>query len=178
MNNVATIYWIHHPDHTDIATQGYIGFTQKTLEHRYKKHIERSKNVKRSGRLGAAIRKYGHDKLILKPLFIGHAEYCLEMENKLRPKCSIGWNTGPGGSKTTLGRKATPEQRAHFSKVHSGRPHSEEWRRMMSEKFKGRKFRLGTKIIGRKHEKVTCPHCGKIGGGSVMQQWHFDKCRG
>ncbi len=24
---------------------------------------------------------------------------------------------------------------------------------------------------------VTCPHCGKTGGGGSMKQWHFDKCR-
>lgn len=26
-------------------------------------------------------------------------------------------------------------------------------------------------------EKVTCPHCGQIGGGGAMKQWHFDNCR-
>jgi hypothetical protein len=24
--------------------------------------------------------------------------------------------------------------------------------------------------------KVTCPHCGKIGGVGNMKRWHFDKC--
>lgn len=23
----------------------------------------------------------------------------------------------------------------------------------------------------------TCPHCGKVGGGGSMLQWHFDNCR-
>ena len=26
-------------------------------------------------------------------------------------------------------------------------------------------------------EKVTCPHCGKIGGISSMKRWHFERCR-
>jgi hypothetical protein len=25
--------------------------------------------------------------------------------------------------------------------------------------------------------KVTCPHCGKVGGCSAMGKWHFDKCK-
>ena len=25
--------------------------------------------------------------------------------------------------------------------------------------------------------KLTCPHCGKIGGGSAMMRWHFDNCK-
>lgn len=25
--------------------------------------------------------------------------------------------------------------------------------------------------------KVTCPHCGKVGGTGVMHRWHFDNCR-
>jgi len=25
-------------------------------------------------------------------------------------------------------------------------------------------------------KKVTCPHCGKIGGGGAMKQFHFNKC--
>ena len=26
-------------------------------------------------------------------------------------------------------------------------------------------------------EKVTCPHCGKVGCGGAMVQWHFDICK-
>ena len=24
---------------------------------------------------------------------------------------------------------------------------------------------------------IICPHCGKIGGGGAMKQWHFDNCK-
>lgn len=27
------------------------------------------------------------------------------------------------------------------------------------------------------YTKVTCPHCGKSGGGGSMKRWHFDKCK-
>ena len=32
-------------------------------------------------------------------------------------------------------------------------------------------------FTGRKHELITCPHCGKTGGKNGMIQWHFDNCR-
>lgn len=171
------IYWIRLPEHIDIFTQGYVGYTAKSREHRFKKHCERINVKNRQTRLISALKKHGIKNVIVETILIGDEAYCLDVENNLRSTTNIGWNLGLGGSKTTLGRKATAEQRAHFSKVHSGRGHTEEWKKMMSEKFKGRKFRLGTKIIGRKHKKVSCPHCGKLGGGSVMMQWHFDKCR-
>lgn len=34
-------------------------------------------------------------------------------------------------------------------------------------------------LQGRHHSQRTyeCPHCGKIGKGSAMKQWHFNKCK-
>jgi predicted SprT family Zn-dependent metalloprotease len=29
----------------------------------------------------------------------------------------------------------------------------------------------------RKKQIVTCPHCGKVGNNSIMQRWHFNKCK-
>lgn len=34
------------------------------------------------------------------------------------------------------------------------------------------------KLLGLEKPKVTCPHCGKIGGGqALMNRWHFDNCK-
>jgi hypothetical protein len=54
----------------------------------------------------------------------------------------------------------------------------------LSEYFKNHpdRLKLNKKISdnqkGKPHpvKKVTCPHCGKIGSGGAMKQWHFDKC--
>ena len=32
------------------------------------------------------------------------------------------------------------------------------------------------KVIG-PYKALTCPHCGKIGAGGAMRQWHFEKCK-
>lgn len=159
-NNTGIVYWIHHPHHVDMWTEGYIGYTSKQASHRFKKHIERMKDNKRITKLGNAMKKYGPENLIMKTILVGYTDYCLDIERLFRPLPGIGWNTGCGGSKTTLGRRATKEQREHFSKVHSGRRHTEEWKAMMSEKFKGRKFRLGGKMPPSAIAKIVAAHKG------------------
>ena len=33
------------------------------------------------------------------------------------------------------------------------------------------------KIIEANKVKITCPHCGKVGGIAIMKRWHFDNCK-
>lgn len=33
------------------------------------------------------------------------------------------------------------------------------------------------KIRAANAQKVTCPHCGKVGGIAIMPRWHFDNCK-
>lgn len=66
-----------------------------------------------------------------------------------------------------------------------GKTHTIEVRKKISESTTGKpKFRsadhnkkIGLSNKGKKHEMVTCPHCGKQGGKSTMSQWHFDNCK-
>lgn len=44
---------------------------------------------------------------------------------------------------------------------------SEEVRKLKSEQ-----------MVGYKHDKVTCPHCGFVGGKTSTKRWHFDNCAG
>lgn len=46
-----------------------------------------------------------------------------------------------------------------------GKTHSEETKKLMSEKIK------------QGQKKVQCPHCNKIGEKGNMNRWHFDNCR-
>lgn len=45
-------------------------------------------------------------------------------------------------------------------------PRSAEYRKNMSEKYKGKP-----------RPTTTCPHCDKVGGVGGMQKWHFDNCK-
>lgn len=63
----------------------------------------------------------------------------------------------------------TPEHCAAISKVKTGVSRGkmrDEW-----------KTAIALAHIGLKHNKVTCPHCGKIGGNNIMPRYHFDKCK-
>ena len=39
------------------------------------------------------------------------------------------------------------------------------------------KQKLREAFIGKTKPLVTCPHCGKTGGGGAMIRHHFDKCK-
>ena len=88
------VYWIHHPEHTDVFTQGYIGVT-KHIKARWKAHSEKTENEA----LKNAIKKYGWNSLIKKIILISDDQYCFDIEKKLRPKENIGWNINVGGVK-------------------------------------------------------------------------------
>lgn len=178
----AFVYWIRHVSHQDIKTQGYVGFTTKLPKKRFSDHLWNARNdLKKSARLGAAIRKYGEQEIVLQIVCKGTMEYCLEMENRLRPDFNIGWNLGVGGESPTIGRLASLEQRQHFSKVHTGRRHTEEWKRAMSERHKGKKFRLGGKMPESAKEKIKnakgrCKYCEREMTIPMIVRWHDEKC--
>lgn len=41
-----------------------------------------------------------------------------------------------------------------------------------------RKINLSKKLTGYKHQKITCPVCGFVGGRTSTKRWHFDNCIG
>ena len=46
-----------------------------------------------------AVNKYGWDNLIKQVILVADEEYCYDIESKLRPSESIGWNINVGGTK-------------------------------------------------------------------------------
>jgi len=89
-----SVYWIHHPDHSDMLSQGYIGVS-KNVKNRWNKH----KALTQNAHLKNAINKYGWDALVKKVLLIADETYCLMVEAKLRAQNNIGWNITKGGGK-------------------------------------------------------------------------------
>ena len=159
-DGVCYVYWIHLPEHTDVFTQGYVGFTSATVERRVKEHVYLAKKKpKRTScaRLYHSINKHGIDKFIVETLCVCDKEYGLWLENKLRPEERIGLNIAVGGSAPMLGRKRDPaatEQGAakrrgaklpkehceNISKGRKGLVHSELHRKRISETLTGRKI--------------------------------------
>lgn len=64
-----------------------------------------------------------------------------------------------------------------------GKTHSEETRKKMSERAKGRKYsaevieKRAAAIRGSKREKVLCPHCQQDIAVNVYPRWHGDNCK-
>ena len=90
----SSVYWIRHPDHTDMFTQGYVGVSSN-LTKRWDRHAKRTQNA----HLANAIKKYGWDNLVKKVVLIADEAYCLAMETKVRAVENIGWNITKGGGK-------------------------------------------------------------------------------
>lgn len=137
---MAFVYWIHLATHTNMLSDGYIGFTSVDVKTRFSshKHEARSGN---SRHLYAAMRKYGDD-IICSTLVEGDVEYCLLLENRLRSIGNIGWNHGVGGTAPSLGISPTQEVRGKISKTKraSTSTVSESTRKLLSELGKGREF--------------------------------------
>lgn len=128
---MAFVYWIKAPHHTDMFSEGYIGFTSTTVENRYKEHKAKAKNTASNLKLHNALRKYEKDVSIV-TILEGTNEYCLEVEKKLRSRENIGWNIAVGGEAPMLGRKHTEENRKKQSLAQIGKIHSDATRLKMS----------------------------------------------
>lgn len=138
------VYWIRRKQHSDIFSEGYVGITTKGVSHRFSKHKEDSKTS--TYPVHNAIRKY--DDILVSTVVIGSLEYCLDVENKLRPSPRIGWNIAIGGSKTMLGYKMSEESKLKISlnNANRSRVYSEEERLIASAKSKGKKHTQESKI--------------------------------
>lgn len=94
------VYWIRHKEHTNLLAQGYIGVS-KNLKERLRHHFKNARGDYHSDKiLTKAIKKYGEQNLVSDVVVISNEKYCYELEQKLRPKSFIGWNTREGGYHT------------------------------------------------------------------------------
>lgn len=134
---ICRVYWLHTEDQADIFSEGYVGITVKPVSKRFIEHKSASKNGSNLI-VHKAIRKYG-DALICEELLVGDVDYCLEIENKLRPSPNIGWNLAIGGSKTMLGFKHSEQTRLLISKQFKNKPLTEQHAEKIRNNFKGKK---------------------------------------
>lgn len=146
---MACVYWIHLPEHTDMFSEGYVGVTTKTAEHRFAEHVKASNSKRRKNyTICNAIRKHGPDAFIVDTLIIASEDYCYLMESRLRPKKAIGYNIAEGGTKPPSGggREWSEESRKKAACSAKNRPPmSEETRRKQSKAHTGKKQSATTK---------------------------------
>lgn len=92
------------------------------------------------------------------------------------------------------------DMKSHMSKVHTGKKHSEDIKRVISARIKesitdesriarsirtrgdnnpSKKEHVRQKMKERAkaRERIQCPHCEKDGPTNQMKQWHFNNCK-
>lgn len=156
---MAEVYWIHLPEHTDMFSEGYIGKTLKNARVRYQGHISASKRAGTSSVIANAIRKHGHENLIVETLVICSPEYALWLENKLRPDKGIGWNMAVGGGDISAPRTVSDETREKMRKSQTGKLHTQESKDKISKTLSV--VRLGSKHSDETRAKMSASSKGK-----------------
>ena len=108
------VYWIHLPEQIDISLDGYVGVATD-----FKQRMFAHKSCAKTGKpqtLYRAIRKYGWNNLIKEIILIADDNYCLEIEQKLRPNEKIGWNISTGGKEIVgVNLKGTKQSQSHLA---------------------------------------------------------------
>ena len=144
-----SVYWISHKDHTDIFSQGYVGVSSDAPK-RWEYHKKRAENT----HLKNAINQYGWGNLVKKVVLIGEEDYCLDIENKLRPTDKIGWNIVAGGGKppSALGKKfiRNPEWIEKIRLANLGKPSWNKGKKLTDEQ-KATQFNLADYMKDKPH---------------------------
>jgi hypothetical protein len=180
----AVVYWIHHVDHIDPYSEGYIGVTVN-FDRRIKTHI---KHVKKNDHLNEHLQNnLLNENVKITILHEDEEEVCYDLERKYRPDLYIGWNISRGGSDggvTRTGYKLSDEfrenRRLHMigndiAKGNKGKPKTKEHREKISLSNKGKfvseeqKIKQSLKMKGRKlseehKEKIRLNNLGKKRG--------------
>jgi hypothetical protein len=198
-----SVYWIHHKDHTDMFSQGYIGVS-KNAERRWEQHFKRSGNAY----LKNSINKYGWDNLVKEIILISDKDYCFDIEKKLRPFASIGWNIVEGGGNPPLAKKGmnsgkpswnkgipcndetkkqistkvaelwdNQEYREHMSNIHKGQKSGMKGKKHSSESLeKMRLIKLG-KPSPQKGTKIAKETIEKVKATNLVNKWICPHCQ-
>jgi hypothetical protein len=82
-----------------------------------------------------------------------------------------GWLSGkPHSAETKIKQSNANKGKPAHNK---GKPSHNKGKSMSEEQ----KIKISISNTGKTFPKITCPHCGKVGGTKAMKQWHFDHCK-
>jgi transposase-like protein len=91
------VYWIRAPTHGDIFKEGYVGIAQN-FENRINQHIYNSKNPNNWHSYRTEFREaLSSGDYLAEIILLAERDYCLYVEQALRPSWKIGWNIARGG---------------------------------------------------------------------------------
>jgi group I intron endonuclease len=145
----------------------YFGVTQQPLKKRWQQH--KCNSNKKSYHLYNAMKKYGFENFNIEVVF--EADTKKDMQNKEIELIFLhksndrlfGYNNSTGGESSRKGVKLTQEQKDKISIYQKNRkriPHSEETKKKMREKAKGRDMSLAVKSAAEKRKGK--PSCNRV----------------
>ena len=152
------VYHIREPG-MDLS-EGYIGVS-KCPEKRFKAHRHSRENFLLRDKI-----KGGNTSMVI--LLESDEEYCLHVENSLRPMDNVGWNRVAGGGLPPV--EKSKETRKRMSKAKSGvnNPMFGLKRGDHSEFMKGDNH----PVAGKNAKKVFCEHCNKEYFSTTFGRFH------
>lgn len=118
-------------------------------------------------------------------------EHCCHNGSKFR-RSSPPWNKGRTGVYT---RTESTKEKIRIKRAQQVMPESPFKGKTYDDLYGNRADELRDKIskrmlnaniqrseefkekLRKPKQLVECPHCGKVGGGGSMRQWHFDRCK-
>jgi len=104
------VYWIRASHHSDMMLDGYIGVSKNAHKRwLYGHKWSHQKGCHNNKKFSNAITKHGWDSLVKTVLVVADESYCYDLERKLRPTDSIGWNLAAGGCKPPVSKSRGPD---------------------------------------------------------------------
>ncbi len=81
------------------------------------------------------------------------------------------------------GKKQSLDHINKRADANRGKVRSEETCKLISKNLMNREVKDETRekrkkaMTGLRYEKISCPHCGIVGGGGSMKRYHLDNCK-
>lgn len=124
-SQIAYVYWIRLPEHTDVLTQGYVGVSINPSYRFWEHRNDVKRGTHCNAYLSRVILKY-NDKLIQSVILKGTTEFCYFIEEKLRSESCIGWNLNKGGicPPSSKGKTLSTEHKKKIGQSNKGKRHS------------------------------------------------------
>jgi hypothetical protein len=156
----------------------------KKITDEHKKRISESNKgkkieLKSRSSLESYILRYGDEGFNL------YKEHCKKKDSSSLNYYIKKYGSMEGTKKYQEKKELISEKMSGENNPFYGKKQSSESRKKISESNKGKNklrtkehnIKIGLSNKGKKMEIISCPHCNKTGGSTLMKRWHFDNCK-
>jgi hypothetical protein len=164
---------------------GYVSpLIGKKISDEHKKSISESNKgkqipLKSRSNLEAYVLRYGDEGINL------YKEHCKKKDSSSLNRYIKKYGLEEGTKKYQERKELLSNKMSGENNPFYGKKQSVESRKKISDSNKGKNklrtkehnIKIGLANKGKKMESISCPHCHKVGGVTLMKRWHFDNCK-